>query len=228
MSKSKKESFFWTSYSDLMTSLFFVMLVLFVLVIVLLHNKMLGIEKLKSISDAQLDTITKLQKVTQNQLDKIIEIQNATENIDNEFFQYDAVFKRHTLKNVEVKFITNEDIFVEGTEKDKLIKAGRAIFNFMSKAKKELPDAKYILILEGQSSKDDFPGNDVLSYKRALAVYNFWNSNGIVLDKLDNCEVIVSGSGQSSSFRVEPDIPGNKENQRLVIHIIPKPGIIKK
>ena len=35
----KKESFFWTSYSDLMTSLFFVMLVLFILVIVLLHKR---------------------------------------------------------------------------------------------------------------------------------------------------------------------------------------------
>ena len=36
----KRESFFWTSYSDLMTSLFFIMLTLFVLVIVLLHKRM--------------------------------------------------------------------------------------------------------------------------------------------------------------------------------------------
>ena len=38
MSKKGKESYFWTSYSDLMTSLFFIMLVLFVLIIVVLHN----------------------------------------------------------------------------------------------------------------------------------------------------------------------------------------------
>ena len=38
--KKGKESFFWTSYSDLMTSLFIIMLVLFVLVIVLLHKRM--------------------------------------------------------------------------------------------------------------------------------------------------------------------------------------------
>ena len=31
MAKKKKESFFWISYSDLMTSLFFILLVLFVL-----------------------------------------------------------------------------------------------------------------------------------------------------------------------------------------------------
>ena len=38
--KKGKESFFWTSYSDLMTSLFIIVLVLFVLVIVLLNNRM--------------------------------------------------------------------------------------------------------------------------------------------------------------------------------------------
>ena len=38
--KKSKESFFWTSYSDLMTSLFIIMLVLFVLVIVLLNKRM--------------------------------------------------------------------------------------------------------------------------------------------------------------------------------------------
>ena len=41
----QKESFFWTSYSDLMTSLFFIMLVLFVLVIVLLHKRMEATER---------------------------------------------------------------------------------------------------------------------------------------------------------------------------------------
>ena len=43
--KKRKESFFWTSYSDLMTSLFFVMLVLFVLTMALLHRKMVATEK---------------------------------------------------------------------------------------------------------------------------------------------------------------------------------------
>ena len=33
--KEKRESYFWTSYADLMTSLFFVMLVLFALAVTL-------------------------------------------------------------------------------------------------------------------------------------------------------------------------------------------------
>ena len=37
--KEKKESFFWTSYSDLMTSMFFVMLLLFVLVVALQQRR---------------------------------------------------------------------------------------------------------------------------------------------------------------------------------------------
>ena len=44
----KKESFFWTSYSDLMTSLFFIMPVLFILVIVLLHKR-------REVTERQLD-----------------------------------------------------------------------------------------------------------------------------------------------------------------------------
>ena len=39
-----------------------------------------------------------------------------------------------------------------------------------------------------------------------------------------NCEIIISGSGQSSKFRNTPDIP--PKNQRFVIHILPKPGEI--
>ena len=45
MAKKKRESFFWTSYSDLMTSLFFIMLTLFVLAIALLHREVVQIGK---------------------------------------------------------------------------------------------------------------------------------------------------------------------------------------
>ena len=44
----------------------------------------------------------------------------------------------------------------------------------------------------------------------------------------DECELIISGSGQSGSLRVEPDVKGNSANQRFLIHIIPKPGVIEQ
>lgn len=250
MSKNRKESFFWTSYSDLMTSLFFVMLVLFILVIVLLHNKMIDIANrndeitklnneaqsqlytitnLQKVTQAQLDTITNLQKVTQEQLDKIKEIQKATENINTNYFQYDDVFKRHTLKDVRVSFIKGSSNIndISKLDLEKLKKAGESIVDFMSKAEKIQSEASYMLILEGQSSKDNYNLNNELSYKRALALYYFWIDNNIRVDRLSNCEVIISGSGQSSRFRIEPDNANNENNQRFVIHIIPKIGVIE-
>ncbi len=110
---------------------------------------------------------------------------------------------------------------------EKLLKAGQAIVRFMNSAKSKIPEAQYMLIIEGQSSKDYYTRNYELSYERALALIKFWSSNGIEFDSLGNCEVLISGSGQSSKFRVQPDVRGNKDNQRFVIHIIPKPGIIE-
>ena len=65
--------------------------------------------------------------------------------------------------------------------------------------------------------------NDILSYKRAFKLVEFWSKNDISFDSLP-CEIIISGSGWRSRFREMPDEPGNKKNQRFVIHIIPKPG----
>ena len=85
MAKSKKESFFWTSYSDLMTSLFFVMLVLFVLTVSLLQNKIIEIEKTK-------DDIVVLKDSIQGKLDKINELNQSIQKIDKEYFEYDNQF----------------------------------------------------------------------------------------------------------------------------------------
>ena len=197
---------FWLSYSDLMTSLFFIMLVLFIVCVV----------KMKGIND-QLD---KEVNAKEEQLKKIEELNNSIK---------DEQFKRHTLKDIEVSFNTySSNIYdIEQEQLDKLLKAGLAIAHFMNSAKSKIPEAQYMLIIEGQSSKDYYTRNYELSYERALALIKFWSSNGIEFDSLGNCEVLISGSGQSSKFRVQPDIRGNKDNQRFVMHIIPKPGIIE-
>lgn len=107
-----------------------------------------------------------------------------------------------------------------------------SIKNFVDKAISKNPNVKYLVIIEGQSSKDDyyvdeFKNNDVLSFRRALALKNFWaHKKNLVNFDSNICEMIVSGSGQNSPYRVQPDSWKQKENQRFVIHIIPKPGII--
>ena len=50
-------------------------------------------------------------------------------------------------------------------------------------------------------------------------------SEKISLDSSD-CEVLVCGSGTEGALRAYPDNASNTKNQRFLIHILPKPGVI--
>lgn len=209
MAKIKeKKSYFWTTYSDLMSSLFFIILVLFILTIAMLFRQ---------------------NKATKAQLEKIKQINKSIEKIDNKYFEYDEDYKRHTLKDIQVSFNKgSDDIYdIPYEDRSKLISAGNAIVRFMTDAKfsKDTKDSEYLLIIEGQTSKDNYKGNYELSFRRALSLVNLWRNYGINFDNLP-CELIVSGSGQDSHFRMSPDNRFNRNNQRFVIHILPKPGKI--
>lgn len=205
MSKHKKESFFWTSYSDLMTSLFFVMLVLFVLVIALLHKK---------ISEQAL----KLEE-----FEKIEEIKQSLNNIDSTYFAYNPAYKKHILK-ISVNFpIGKSDISnIDNNTLQALEKAGKAVKKQIDEITKTNPEIQYLLIIEGQASNDNFAQNYELSYERALALSRFWQDSSIDFGK--NCEVLISGSGTGGSMRDSIE----KKNQRFLIHIIPKTGEIEQ
>lgn len=200
-----KKSFFWASYADLMSSLFFIMLVLFVLTVIMLQKQV---------------------KATEAEINKIKEIQNAISNIDSTYFAYNAEHKKHILK-IDVGFQTNSaDITdIELETRHQLLNAGKAINQFIKDACQKY-NAQYLLIIEGQASKDNFIRNNELSYERALALVNYWKNNGVLFNP-EQCEVIISGSGQDGTLRIQPDVAGNVKNQRFLIHILPKPGVIK-
>lgn len=215
MSKNKKESFFWTSYSDLMTSLFFVMLLLFVLTVIMLHKKMVRVEGDKAATEAQMKKIT--------------ELENSIKNIDTVYFSYNAEYKTHILKT-EVKFpwgkddinLLPQDVRQELIDVRDLLKD--SLESFVSKNQ----DASYLLIIEGQASKPRWEGNNVLSYKRALALFQFWfpNQTGTNLRFYDlPCEVIIAGAGDMEGKPRETN--NESDNQRFLIRILPKPGMIK-
>jgi hypothetical protein len=209
MSKSneKNRDFFWLSYSDLMTSLFFVMLVLFVLVYTM-QNKMIGELGEKG-----------------RELDKIKEIEKTINNIDTAYFKYDTENKKHIL-NMQFLFPRGSDD-ISSIIPDKrldLIKAGNIIKRLILKYP-EKENIKYLIVIEGQASKDNWPGNDDLSYHRAQSLIKFWEQNDIGLNKLKSCEVIIAGSGERGIPRTQPDI-GNA-NQRFLITIVPKIGKMK-
>lgn len=208
MMRQKKESYFWTSFSDLMTSMFFVMLVLFILTIALLHKKMVDIEKERKASKAQID--------------KIKEIEEAVNKIDSTYFDYSTVHKKHIMKIKNSFPKGKSDInLLDFHTKNELIKAGRSIQNTLIKINKEYPKIQYLLVIEGQASNDLYSQNYELSYERALALRRLWGVNNI--DFGSNCEVIIAGSGIEGTMREKEE----SLNQRFLIHIIPKPGIIE-
>lgn len=215
----KKESFFWTSYSDLMTSLFFIMLTLFVLVIVLLHKRM---------------------ETTEQQLDEIKKVEASTKELGkSNNFSYKSQYKKYVL-NVKC-FFEETKYQLEDLQADtfRLKQAGIEIKEFLDRNEGN----QYLLIIEGQASRDSkklTDANYLWSFQRALTLMKFWKDN-CKIDFGGNCEIQIAGSGDGrynfgytgedeNDFRfkkldatlMRENGAKEKENQRFVIHIIPK------
>ena len=197
----KKESFFWTSYSDLMTSLFFVMLVLFVLVIVLLHKRM---------------------EATEAQLIEIKKIEDSTKDLSPDYFTYRPDYKKFVL-TINVRYPAGKSDLkdIVSSEKEaqlqKLASAGLEIQSFLQKHKGN----QYLLIIEGQASKDNYLFNYELSYQRALALMRFWIEDSDIKFG-NNCEILISGSGDGKLDTHSMREIKEQDNQRFLIHILPK------
>lgn len=215
MAEKRAKTYFWASYADLMTSLFFVMLMLFVVAIVELNSEK---RRIKEQYDA-----------TKGQLEKIKEIETATQNLDTTYFEYKKEYKKHRLL-IDVQFPKEQsDInLVPSDTRNCLLEAGKSIEHFTKKTIEENPDIQYLLIIEGQASKDPYRRNYELSYERALSLKRFWERNGILFTA-KNCEVLICGSGDGvlsgTGLMREKE---QSKNQRFLIHLLPKPGMIEE
>ena len=204
-------NFFWTSYADLLTSLFFIMLVLYVITFVVLKK-----EQAKYKADAE-------------KLRKIQEIERSVNAIDSNYFTYKSEYKKHVLNiNVQFKSGSSDMENIPTETQNKLVEAGRKIKEQVEKFQSY--NIKYLVIIEGQASRNYFDGHENfnygLSYTRALSLLRFWQSNGVKIGegKLKNCELILAGSGEYGEPREASD---DTKNQRFLIHLIPKIGTIK-
>lgn len=233
MAKKKRESFFWVSYSDLMTSLFFILLVLFVLSSTGLYMS---------------------EQATRKQLDKIEEIQAAVNNLPKTYFIEDSINKRWTLKEQFTPHFASRDATIPEQDTQKLINVGKSLKSVVESLNTLKSsdvysgmDVKYMVVIEGMASNIAYQYNDVLSYQRALAVYHLWKSNGIDFEN-SNCEVQVSGSGvrgirpynkqyyeaikrgikDETYLASLYNLVEEEKNQCIIIQIIPKISNIEK
>lgn len=200
----KKNNFFWISYADLMTSLFFIMLVLFVVTIGYLQFE---------------------KKVTEEQLSKLEEIQTAVRQLPSKYFVPQPQYKRFKL-NREIHF-ESESYKIDTNDYDYLREVGNSIINLVdglnSNEKFKDLDIKYLIVIEGMSSKDNYDYNFELSYQRALALYKFWKSKDIIFNP-EFCEIQIAGSG-TDGIR-EYSGRDERKNQQFLIQIVPKIGEI--
>ncbi len=214
-SNEKKRDFFWLSYSDLMTSLFFVMLVLFVLVYSM-QNKLIG----------DLNKANDSLRAEKEELERIMQIDKQFEPlIKSGKFVYFPNTKKFVAKDLighEI-FEPNKTIiltqYIQAT-----IDVGREVESLLKKLSQENPDFSYQLVIEGNMAnffdKRISQDNDLgyrMSYERALAVYQLWTNRGIDLRKY-NTEILICGSGFNGLDRDRIE----ENNKRFSIQIIPK------
>ncbi|MDO7854131.1 hypothetical protein [Hymenobacter convexus] len=217
----ESKDFFWPSYVDLMTALFLIMLVLFVLGFKRANDKQRDNERLISELKVQVQEKRKLD-----------EIKSALKRLESNYFEYNATYKRYELK-FPVTFAPKSDVLPYEAQTP-LVKAGRFLLREMQSIKND-DNVQYLIVVEGRAAKDlRYPANDPhnldgpavrqLSYSRALSVIRLWEQAGLRFPS--NLEVVAAGSG----FRGAGRYTGSQEalNKRFIIQIQPKIGSIGK
>ncbi|MFZ4400599.1 MAG: hypothetical protein ACOYO1_11235 [Bacteroidales bacterium] len=223
----KQTNFFWPSYTDLMTSLFFIMLVLFVITYTMQQNTVIDLEKKLRVYDLVEQNLKPLKE-------------------DSALFHYELDYKRFIL-GFDVEFEVNKYQIIKGELKNydktkgSIINAGEKLQNTIDNLiisrnnNSELKNVSYLLIISGSSSHllsgqqiDDYE----LSYKRAYNLWYFWKiQKGIDFESdkyqgLIDLQISGNGWGGVGRYMRDPDnnMINETKNQRFIIQIIPKIG----
>lgn len=217
--KEKKESFFWTSYSDLMTSMFFVMLLLFVLAVALLQRK---------INEGQIKI---------DQYEKLLELEKQYKELESSSdFQYIEEKRMFVAKDFQgIEIFEPNKTTIKQEYINTVDKVGISLQNIVKRLYENNPNLKFQLVIEGNAAipwhmkyNGTYNPDNIemykLSYNRALSLYLYWKQKGINLRKY-NTEVIIAGSGFNGINR---DNKIEENNKRFIIQIIPKPGNFNK
>jgi len=229
-SNDKKRDFFWLSYSDLMTSLFFIMLVLFVLIYSMnskaIEDSRQANEKLKAlgITEGERQRNLKALEAKAQELERIKAIDAAIKELEKGgLYEYNSTCKRFELKSA-ILFEENSAIIPKSVEKN-LILAGSQLNNLL-KLYQGNQQVKFIVVIEGRAARHENARQNLkyknnvkdLGYSRSLALYNLWMANGITLNN-NNSEVFISSTGFDGLCRYSGAEEG--KNKRFIIQVIP-------
>ena len=247
----QSKDFFWPSYVDLMTALFLMMLVLFVLSYKLFRDKQADLER----ANTQLNA-----KVKQIEVIERIEKSLRAMMSDTSLFRYEPTFRRYTLAR-DVRFVggrwnlgkpndallnPNDTVYLRNTG----VTLRRIVDSLLVQKQREpaLRDVSYVLAIVGSASNlykdpghppyDNYAYTDyenwnyILSYQRAKALADFWKRRGIVdfdsKNYNDVVELVIAGTGLGGIGRYNEDgaayFSEEAKNQRFLIQIIPKVG----
>lgn len=218
MNTSKSDAF-WPSYTDLMTSLFFVMLVLYIL------------------------TYVRLNATIQLQANKLKIIETVEANLqplktETSLFIYEQQYKRFKLA-FDVKFENDQYQLIPGQLDNyeqtisHIEKAGLKLKSIIDHLKQErasderLKQVSYVVVIAGYASRTgEELHNYELSYKRALKLKDYWKSKGIDFEASEYEELVdlqIAGNGWGGIGR----LPLQADNQRFLIQIFPKIGDVR-
>ena len=216
--KGNKKILFWTSYSDLMTSLFFAMLVLFVVVVIAMGK-----------ANKQLKKALDRANITIEQQNQVLKLQEQFHTLANstslEFDEEKRMFFAKDFVGIEI-FEPNDDE-IKADYIEKVDEVGNDIKTIIDSLSKSSDKFKYQLVIEGTAAipykelragtynKDNYDMY-LLSYRRALALYKRWQHLNF---RESNTEIIIAGSGFNGINR---DSKIEDNNKRFVIQIIPK------
>lgn len=218
----KKNNIFWIGYSDLMTSMFFIMLVLFALSIGYLVIKIAENEKLiKNLKEATTGLVKENER-----LQKLLNLEEQFKPLINDSsFYYLPDCKKFIVKDfMGIEIFDPNQVTIKTEYNTLTIEAGEKIEAFLRELSNQNKGFSYLLVIEGNMANDHDNPNSIdrsdfytKSYERALAVYKLWLNEGINFRQYD-VEVMICGSGLNGLCRD----PIEENNKRFSIQIIPK------
>ena len=212
--RNPSASSFWVGYADLMTSLFFVFLVV-------ATTLALGFRYQASIYEADA-----------RELARIREIASAASSLtESERFFFNEEQSRFELKN-NFMFGEGGSTRIDEAAKPELIAAGRDIERVLRSVQSDTTDVRFKVVIEGRAARhwayedrhrnaDRGGVNREMSYKRALALATLWSEAGIDLESYGS-ELFVAGAGFEGKGRY-PYSDGVTEgkNKQIVVQVIP-------